>query len=280
MLATYVKPLRTVYSRIEAVAAYWDACTDLGMHPSVSLVTVLVAHGALETGNFSACWNNNVGNVKLGSWTGNFTCIVLNEVLKNSATGKHELVWFAPEGELTGDPRKGGKLKPAYLEKPLSVPPGHPQTRMRAYPTLAKGVEDKIRFLLSPHWNPVLKPARVGDASTYGRLIRAHGYFTAYKGDPDPCQYEKDVISLCNTYRPLVIQVANGERPEPTKAGTVDQPAEPVRFTADDAWRQLAFRAYEQAQAMDVHEMVRKEAMRELSGLTPVSSTSNEDEIS
>lgn len=278
MLGQYVRAVRTVPTRFEAAAAYWDTCAALGMKPTVPLVTVLVAHGALETGNFESCWCFNVGNVKAGgAWTGKYCCLTLNEVLKVGSN--YETFWFAPEGELTGDPKKGGKLKAPYLETPLQVPEGHPQTRMRAYDTLAQGVEDKIRFLLKPYWEPCLKPARLGDGSTYVRMIRVRNYFTAYKGRPDPTPYEKDVISLCNTYRPLVDRVSAGERP-PVQKPVIEPVAMPIRFEPDDEWRALAFKAYEQALALDVHEIVRKEAMRELSGLKPINQTSNEDEIS
>ncbi len=270
MIGPYVRPTRTLYSREQAVIAYWDACTALGMHPTVPLVTVLVAHGALETGNFqTGCWLSNVGNIKASeAWSGSYTCITLNEILKNKTTGKLEECWFAPEGELTGDPKKGGKLKAAYLANPIPVPSGHPQTRMRAYSTLAQGVEDKIRFFLKPAWEPCLKPARLGDASGYVRAIRVRNYFTAYKGQPDPTRYELDVISLCNTYRPIVQLVASGNLKavpvEVTPVATPPRNEVPSRFVADDEWRALAFKAYEQALAMDVHEIVRKEALKEL----------------
>jgi hypothetical protein len=262
MLATYVRPLRTTCSRMEAVQAYWLACESLGMKPTIPLVSTLVSHSALECGNFEKAWNWNISNIKAGgAWEGLYTCITLNEVLK--VKGEPTLVWFAPEGQLTGDPRKGGKLKAPYLENPLSVPPGHPQTRMRAFESLTQAVENKIRFFLSPNWETCLKPARIGDVSGYVRMIRVRNYFTAYKGQPDPCRYETDVISLANTYRPLVERVAQGERASVsvTKPELVPNP---IKFQADDEWRKLAFQAYELAQAMDVHEIVRKEALKEL----------------
>lgn len=276
MLGQYVRPARTIITKLEACVAYWDACTSLGMKPTIPLVTVLVAHGALETGHFESCWLYNVGNIKAGgSWTGKYTCLSCNEILKAGGP----LVYFTPQGELTGNPKYGGKLKTPYDQNPLPVPEGHPQTRFRAYDSLAQGVEDKIRFLLKPYWEPVLKPARLGDVSTYVRMIRIRNYFTAYRGQPDPTRYETDVISLTKTYRTWVEKVWKGERP-------VVKPLEPEavvsgsKFIPDDDWRTLAFKAYDQALAMDVHEMVRKESMRELSDLEPISKNSNEDEIS
>ncbi len=265
MLGTYIRPLRTVTTRLEAVQAYWLACERLKLRPTVPFVTTLVAHGALECGNFEKCWNWNVGNIKAsGAWEGLWTCITLNEVLKER--GELVTVWFSPEGRLTGDPKKGGQLETPYMENPLPVPDGHPQTRMRAFGSLSEAIEDKLKFFLKPNWEPCLKPARFGDVSSYVRMIRIRNYFTAYKGQPDPCRYELDVISLTNTYRPLVERVAAGERAPVVPFNKIPPQPEmnPAKFTPDDEWRALAFRAYELAQAMDVHEIVRKEGLKEL----------------
>lgn len=193
-------------SKQEAAYGYWRACADIGLAPSVDLVSVLVAHGALETGNFSVgLFNGNVGNVKAGpSYVGKYTCITLNEILRNPKTGKNEEYWFAPEGPLTKHPKHGGVLKYA----PMPVPPGHPQTRMRAYDTLDDGIEDKIRFMLQPAYSNALDHARRGDAGSYVRSIRARHYFTAYADIPlnQVTPYETSVVSLARAYRPFVEQ--------------------------------------------------------------------------
>lgn len=207
MIGTYVSPVRCSYSREQAVLAYWMALDTLGVKPTVELTSVLAAHGALECGNFSGgLWNNNPGNVKASEkWEGQFTCITVNEILKGP-DGKFHERWFAPEGELSG---KGGNL----LGAPLPVPPGHAQTRMRAFPTLDDGIADKLRFLLSPRWAPCLEPAKRGDASAYVRAIRARGYFTAYADVPQDkaTPYETSVIRLVSSYRPLAERVGRGE---------------------------------------------------------------------
>lgn len=209
MIGRYVPPVRCSYSREQACHAYWKACADIGLTPTVPLVTVLVAHGALECGNFSSgLWNNGIANIKAGEqWPGDYTCVTVNEILKG-ADGKYHERWFSPAGELTASPAKGGVLKdPANL---TATPPGHPQTRMRAYASLDDAIEDKIRFLLSARWLPCLDFAKRGDASGYVRAIRARGYFTAYAGQPDPCPYETQVVSLTKSYRPKVEAVAAG----------------------------------------------------------------------
>ncbi|MFZ5896793.1 MAG: hypothetical protein ACOY0T_37400 [Myxococcota bacterium] len=211
MTLQHVNPVRCVYSREQVCQAYWDACSELGLPPTVSLVKVLVAHGALESGNFKiGLWNNNPGNIKLGARTsGPYTCITLNEVLKDKATGRFVERWFSPEGELSASPNNGGKL----LRAPLPVPPGHPQTRMRAYPTLSEGISDKLRFLLHPGWAVALEFAARGSASGYVRSIRSRGYFTAFAGEPDPTPYEMSVVKLAAAYEPIVEAVASRHEP-------------------------------------------------------------------
>lgn len=207
MQAIYVPPKLCRYSKLEAAQGYWKACADVGLTPSISLISVLVAHGALESGNFQkGCWNNNPGNIKAGlSYRGKYTCITLNEVLLNARTGKYEERWFAPAGELTASPSRGGVFKGA----PLPVPPGHAQTRMRSYDTLDDGLEDKIRFFMKQH-QPAIAAAQAGDPGRFVREIRARKYFTAYAHIPldKVTPYETAVCSLTKTYLPYVQQVA------------------------------------------------------------------------
>src|SRR6185369_205972 len=129
MIATFVPAMRTPYSIELLDQSLTDGlAAKLGKRPSIETRAVALAKVRLESGNGTACWRHNLGNVKApASYIGNFTCITLNEVLGG------KLVWFAPEGELTGSPGSGGKLK----GEPIPVPDGHPQTRMvaRANPT-------------------------------------------------------------------------------------------------------------------------------------------------
>lgn len=174
--------------------AYRTALTNLVVAPSDLAVAILHAQGALETGHFKSCWCNNAGNIKAGEkWAGKYTAIKLNEVLNG------QTVWFAPEGELES---KYGAIK----GKLWPVPEGHPQTRMRAYETLAGGVEDKIRFLASPYWRPALDLALEGNAGGYVESIRARNYFTAAL---DP--YRRAVISLAQKYLPVAVSTREQE---------------------------------------------------------------------
>src|SRR5512133_3177238 len=102
MRAAYVPPVRTPLTWREAAHCLRWA---LGM-PRPSVLALAWAKSALETGRWSAMWGYNWGNVKAStSYAGMYTCITLNEVLP--ARG---VVWFAPEGELSGDPKRGGAL--------------------------------------------------------------------------------------------------------------------------------------------------------------------------
>jgi hypothetical protein len=260
--AQYVRPQLCKYSKSDAAMGYWKACADAGLTPTVPLVSVLVAHGALESGNFQiGCWNNNPGNIKAGElYVGKFTCITLNEILRDPKTGAFSERWFAPEGELTGNPRKGGKL--LHPELLLPVPPGHPQTRMRAFDTLDEGLQSKIKFFRQPTWAAVLEPAKNGDASGFVRAIRARRYFTAYATLPlnQETPYERDVVSLTRTYMPFVREVAEraarGARPSAAPQAPFAQDPPRLAITDDD-------RAWVEAIKFDTNQLLRSEYVPE-----------------
>lgn len=256
MKGTYVAPVRLTYSRLAACAAYWKAFDDMGLRPTVPFVSVLVAHGALECGNFKeGLWNNNTGNIKTGSkWTGSYTCILLNE--REKRNGKWQDIWYSPEGELTS--RRGVLVRPA-----VAVPPGDPQTRMRAFATLDDALEDKLKFLLQKDWRHCLEPAKQGATSAYVRAIRAKNYFTASAEIPldELTPYESSVVSLVNTYRPVVQQVADGLRPPPEqKPEVLPLMAIPEKLSTEDAIRLAAVIA--QQHLIDDIGIVRSESLR------------------
>jgi hypothetical protein len=186
MIANWV-PAELTPARPEDVSrAYRTALTNMLGAPTDLAVAVLHAHGALETGHFKSCWNHNAGNIKAGQmYEGLYCCIKLNEVLGGRT------IWFDPRGQLDG--RDGPIKGPVY-----DIPPGHPQTRMRAYLSLAGGVEDKIRFLLKDRWRDALEMAWDGDPAAYVDAIRERGYFTAAL---EP--YRRAVVSLTQKYLPI-----------------------------------------------------------------------------
>lgn len=187
MLAAYVEPKRTPLTFDEAAQCMkWALTNQIGQSPADEVLALALAKSALETGRWTAIWNSNWGNVKASeTYEGMYTCIVLNELLVRG--GKLKAVWFAPEGELSGDPSKGGKL----ISEPLAVPPGHPQTRMRAFANNWDGVDQYVEFVATGRYSKAFQALLTGKADAYVRELKLAGYFTAIES-----VYLKGVASL------------------------------------------------------------------------------------
>lgn len=147
--------------------ALWGAWkTQFGEAPRKASLLLLIAHWAIETGEGASmhCWN--VGNAKSvpgdgRSWT-NFRCW---EVIKG------QKVWFDPP---------------------------HPQTRFRAFDTLAEGCADYLamlfkRFNLS--WPAVVN----GSPEEFAHLLKVQRYYTA-----DETMYAKALRLRFNTYEKTI----------------------------------------------------------------------------
>lgn len=182
MKAAYVAPKRTPLTFDAAAKTMkWALKCVLGHDPNDETLALALAKTALETGRWTQIWNDNWGNVKAGNdYAGMFTCITLNEVLKG------KVVWFAPEGELTTAPSRGGKL----VGSPIAVPDGHPQTRMRAFANEFNGAECYVDFVAT-HYPEAWTRLLAGDATGYVHALKARGYFTA-----DEATYARGVVSL------------------------------------------------------------------------------------
>lgn len=196
MITRWVPPIRTPAPALVVSRAYAETLRKR-VPASDMAVAILHAHGALETGHFRECWNGNAGNIKAGMlWKGRYTTIKLNEVLKRNGT--RVTVWFSPFGELTS---KNGTIVPGTESM---NPPGHLQTRMRAYESLADGIEDKVDFLFDPRWRPALDDVLAGNPAGYVEKIHVRGYFTA------PLEpYRRAVVSLAKTLLPLAAQTSD-----------------------------------------------------------------------
>jgi len=145
-------------------------------------IALALAKTALETGRWTQIWRGNWGNVKASDgYTGMFTCITLNEVLKG------KLVWFAPEGQLSAAPSRGGRL----VGSPIAVPDGHPQTRMRAHANEYDGVDCYVDFVAGGRYRAAWALLLAGDALGYVHALKVAGYFTA-----DEALYARGVVSL------------------------------------------------------------------------------------
>jgi hypothetical protein len=230
VIATYVHPRTTPYTFEEAAEAMRAALTAyLGGKPRDEVLALALAKSALETGRWRSIWCHNFGNQKAGpEYVGMFTCITLNEVLAG------EVVWFTPEGQLRGTPGS------AVVGQRWPVPPGHPQTRMRAYANRYDGAYAYVDFVSSQRrytaaWHALL----AGEPVTYVSELKRAGYFTA-----DELPYRKAVVSL---HREFLTKLR----------GQGWTPSEP-----DPDWSRL--RRLVVAQRFDDIGIVRTEGMREL----------------
>lgn len=187
MQAVYTPAQKTPFSFEVAVDCMkWALKSQLGKDPNDDTLSLALAKTALETGRWNAIWNDNWGNVKAGeSYTGMYTCILLNECLNRG--GKIVTVWFAPEGELSAAPSYGGKL----IGSPIAVPEGHPQTRMRAFANEYDGVDQYVTFVNSGRYGRAWQALLTGNAVTYVHELKMAGYFTAPESD-----YVKGVAAL------------------------------------------------------------------------------------
>ena len=198
MKATYVEPSRTPLTFEQAVAAMaWALKSQIGSDPSPETLALALAKTALETARWTQIWNANWGNIKAGDdYVGMFTCITLNEVIDD------RVVWFAPEGQLTAAPSRGGRITGTTYP----VPDGHPQTRMRAYANEFDGVDGYVTFVAKGRYAQAWKRLLAGDAQGYVHQLKAKGYFTA-----DESTYAKGVCSLQREY----LARLNSEEPPP-----------------------------------------------------------------
>lgn len=180
MKAVYVEPVKTPLTFDEAAERMQQGIlVATGIAPTTAALALALAKTALETGRWQSMWNGNWGNIKAGeNYEGMYTCFACNEVLNGKT------VWFGPEGQLTG---KGGTVTGLAW----AVPPGHPQTRFRAYANGFDGAQQYVDFVANGRyaeaWNRLLD----GDAPGYVHALKLKGYFTA-----DEATYLRGVESL------------------------------------------------------------------------------------
>jgi hypothetical protein len=168
MIGTYVQPVRTtVSSDTLRIALRNKLLSNVGKTPSEHALTTLVAMSAFETGHWKSCWNYNLGNVKAGeTWSGLYTCLSnVREVLKGVEK------WFSPEGELSG---KDGTV----IGQRWSVPPGHPQTRFRAYATLEQGLDGWVAKMTTTYRVSLEKLLAGADTDTFIKSLKGQSYFS------------------------------------------------------------------------------------------------------
>lgn len=181
-LGAYVEPRRAKHTFGELVEVFrWGLQDDSSASPSDEVVALVMAKSALETGRWNAIWNDNFGNMKVGRWTGNYTCIVLNEVIAK------RVVWFHPRGQMSMGPSRPDWQ---IVGQEWPVPPGHPQTRMRAHANKYDGVSQYFALLKArfPRSYAALWSA---NPKEFVHALKTEGYFTA---DEEP--YRNSVASI------------------------------------------------------------------------------------
>jgi hypothetical protein len=183
--ATYTEDKVTPVSRDEAAKAFHWALD----RRAPEIVALAMAQWALETGRGKYCHSYNAGNIKanIDTYDGMFTCFPCNEILGGKT------VWFEPQGQVD---HKGGSL----VGKKYEVPPGHPQTRFRAYPNLFVGIEDYVEFLKRPSYAKAWVGLLSGNAGHFVGALKAARYFTADEGP-----YLKAVLSLQREFESVLI---------------------------------------------------------------------------
>lgn len=181
MRAVYVPDHLTPFTFEAAAEAMEAALADaLKAKPSREVLALALAKTALETGRWKKIHCFNWGNIKAGeTYEGMYTCFPLNEVING------RVVWFSPEGQHVGN------LSSALVGPPMAVPPGHPQTRMRAYANQFDGAYSYVDFVSGGRYASAWKLLLKGDAAGYVHALKVAGYFTA-----DEATYAKGVISL------------------------------------------------------------------------------------
>lgn len=186
MTATYTEDQLTPFSFDVAAEAMRAALMDAlkGQHPTDDTMSLALAKTALETGRWQYIHCYNWGNIKAGqSYVGQYTAFACNEVLGG------KVVWFAPGGRLA---QKGGPV----VAEASPLPPGHYQTRFRAYANQYDGAYEYVDFVASGRYVDAWKELLVGDADGYVNALHAKGYFTA-----DPAVYGRGVKSLQAEFR-------------------------------------------------------------------------------
>lgn len=147
-------PVRTLLTPQQALGACWQAHQNVFGGPmEQSLLGIITAQSALETGRWRSMWCNNAGNIRGfgpgGAWT--------------SINGASEII----DG------------KEVFLG--ISA-----ENRFAAYPDAVAGFEGLIRFLGTSSHPPAPNryqwawdAAKAGDVKRYCFELRKNGYFTA-----------------------------------------------------------------------------------------------------
>lgn len=138
---------RTSFSLDDFAAAIRAACPEL----SRLAAGIIWAQYALETGRGSACWNNNIGNVK---------------VTQGQAAAGVPLYMLPNTWEIIHGKRE-------------VFQPDDPQTWFRWFPDLESGMVHHVGFLRDRRYKPAWPAVLAGDPTAFTVELKRLGYFTA-----------------------------------------------------------------------------------------------------
>lgn len=169
MAATLVPTIQTKYTQQQLTKAFIEAWFILyGEAPKKSSIGVLWAQNALETGQTTFMWNNNVGNVKYVANASDTPAMEYCQ-LKN--------VWEMING------------------KKVTFQPPHPATWFRSFKTLTSGVAFHFDLLKNKRYKNAWTAVVAGDPADFSKKLRAQGYYTASEAD-----YTRAVVGYFNSF--------------------------------------------------------------------------------
>jgi hypothetical protein len=170
-VSTWVESRATPLEFDEAASHLRSALrAEVGAPVSVETLALALAKTGLETGRWQKIFLWNWGNVKANASTyrGMHQTFACNEVIGG------KVVWFSPRGRLDG---KGGKV----VAEAHDDPPGHPQTRFRAYANATDGAYEYVSFQARelPRYRTAWNLLLGAHVEGYVRALSAANYFTA-----------------------------------------------------------------------------------------------------
>lgn len=187
MRATWLPDLVTPLTPEAAMFALNEGYARvMGKYPVPRTLAIHVAQSCLETGWWKKIHRYNFTNEKCSADAdGWFCCFRCNEQID----GKY--VWFRPEGQ----EGQGG----AIVGQSYAIPPGHPQTRFKAFPSAPEGAAAHFSFMTTGHtgsrYRAAWNEAERGDPGAFVDALKAAHFFTA-----DVLPYKRTVTQLTQRF--------------------------------------------------------------------------------
>ena len=204
---TWYPAKRTTLTGEEAARVFAAVLPEvLGLEPTADQLAVVLGQSAGETGNWQSMFGWNFGNQKVSTSKPlelqDFQTLRISEILN----GKE--VFFAPEGQLA---YKGGPV----VGQVWAVPPGHPQTRFKWYPTAEAGARSWAELLTWTRYTRSRAALETGDPAAFSRALKLDGYYTASES-----LYTKLLVDRANNYRPAAERAVRNSEVAKLSSGT------------------------------------------------------------